>query len=552
MELAIKNLAYKILIISEMSILPLILAMISSYYIYKWVQDRYKHKLKFIIKFYWIPLIISFILFLLCYFFDFSSTKLIETIEYEAFAIENLSHIPHLKYLLLSFQPLIYAIVYAIAGISTMYIDSVNPNRNSEIIKKREIKKARLDKVDNIDFSYNYNVFVVGKSGAGKTTALANFLESHIKNQEFTVVMDGKGDISKYSIYEIVTKLCIKYNRKIYIINQTISDETHAYNPFIGCTSTQIKDMLINMGEWSEEHYKALSSEYYQAMAQFMIDFDQKIDFTNLIKFCDSSYFQKMIDIYRESISEADYRYYLGVISSAGGTVSASRSRFSTIANGVGKMLFAETPYTFNIMSAFEEKAVVLVLLNNLEYTDYAKSVGHLVLNDIKNTLGHITKIKGFHEDFLCVYDEVSSYFDPMLVDIVNKSRSLGGANIIASQTIPDMDVINEMTRRQIIGNMHGFLMLKTSDDLTAEALANAIGTKTESDISTQFDKYGKTGLGSTKLSERFIVHPNDLKNLPLGVGIWIDTRKTPVRRYQIKIPFVILDDIPDYVFEPL
>lgn len=110
MELAIKNLAYKILIISEMSILPLILAMISSYYIYKWVQDRYKHKLKFIIKFYWIPIVISLALFLLCYFFDFSSTKLIETIEYEAFAIENLSHIPHLKYLLLSFQPLIFAI----------------------------------------------------------------------------------------------------------------------------------------------------------------------------------------------------------------------------------------------------------------------------------------------------------------------------------------------------------------------------------------------------------------------------------------------------------
>lgn len=552
MELAIQNFTNKILILTEMSLLPLLLTMLSSYYIYQWIQDRYKHKLKFIIKFYWIPLTFSLVLFLICYIFGYSFTKLLETIEHEAFMIKTTSHLPHLKYLLFSFQPLIYAVLCGIFGLSGMYQDSVNPNRNSEIIKKREIKKAHLDKIDNIDFSYNYNVFVVGKSGAGKTTALANFIEYHIKKQEFTVVMDGKGDISKYSIYEIVTKLCIKYNRKIYIINQTIADETHGYNPFIGCTSTQIKDMLINMGDWSEEHYKALASEYYQAMAQFMIDYELKINFQTLTKFCDSTYFQKMIDIYRDNIPEADYRYYLSVLSRAGETVNASRSRFSTIANGVGKMLFAETPHTFNIMSAFEEKAVVLVLLNNLEYTDYAKSVGHLVLNDIKNTLGHITKIKGFHEDFLCVYDEVSSYFDPMLVDIVNKSRSLGGANIIASQTIADMDVINEMTRRQIIGNMHGFLMLKTSDDLTAEALANAIGTKTQTEISTQFDKYGKTGLGTAKISEGFSVHPNDLKNLPLGVGIWVDTRQTPVCRYQIKIPYVILDDVPDYVFKQL
>lgn len=114
---------------------------------------------------------------------------------------------------------------------------------------------------------------------------------------------------------------------------------------------------------------------------------------------------------------------------------------------------------------------------------------------------------------FLCVFDELSVYFCDMIVDVVNKSRSLGGTNILSTQTVADMDVVNENIRRSVIGNMHGFYLLKQADDKSAETLANAIGTKKKAEITSKLDSFGKTGDGTSKIVDEFKVHPNDLKD---------------------------------------
>lgn len=449
---------------------------------------------------------------------------------------------------LFDFQPMMYVIWGVILGTYLLYRDVTRFNYNSEIIRQRKRKKEKLENSDKVPLNYDKNIFIAGKNGSGKTVAISNFVKGHIEKKQFCIIMDGKGDVGQYSLYDIVTRLCMKYNRKIYIINQSIPEETHAYNPFAGCNATQIKDMLINMSEWSEEHYKSLASEYFQALAQFMIDVGIPVSFNNLIYYADAANFMSELQDKNELINESDYLYYQDVIARCGEDVRGSVSRFSTLARGIGKKLFRDEN-TFNLQTAYEEKAVVLVLLNNLEYTDFARGVGMLVINDIKNVLGRITKIKGKHEEFLCVYDELSVYFSEMMIDIVNKSRSLGGTNILSTQTIADMDIINENARRIIINNMHGFYLLKQADDKSAEALAKAIGTKKGSEITSKHDSFGKTGDGTTKIIDEFKINPNDLKELPLGVGYWVDTMKDDYRPIRTKMPYVNVDELKEYKF---
>lgn len=541
-------LGYMIIAVFIQLIIPFIVSFIISIMGYKKLKT-YDDKVNFIIKPYYSSFVWLILVSLVCIIsgLDMQSSTASLTELAEKIAISDYSNI---LYSLFLPSKIMWIIGSAIVPTLLLYTDIIRPNHNSEIIKEHEKKKA-LQSPDLIPYNYEKNIFVTGKNGAGKTVAILNFIRSHIENGEFCLIMDGKGDLGKYGLYDVCSKLAIKYNRPLYIINQSNPEETHSYNPFTGCNATQIKDMLVNMSSWSEEHYKALASEYWQAMCQYMIDFNEPINFQTLVKFSSPDFFLDTINLNQTVLGKEKYSYYRSVIMNCAETVASAKSRFSTIAQGVGKKLFSPE-HSFNLRKAYEENAIVLVVLNNLEYTDFARSVGRLVLDDVKNLVGGIARENKDHKKFLCVYDELSVYFDPMLVDIVNKSRSLGGCNILSTQTIADMDIISEDARRQIIGNMHGFYLLKQADDASAETLSKTIGTKKATEVTAKLDSFGKTGDGTSKIVDEFKIHPNDLKELPLEVGYWIDTMDDKAKPIRTKMRYVDVSDIPPYQFKPI
>lgn len=531
-----------------MSFLPICILLFGSGFIYSSIKKSLEDNSHLIIKMYWIPFLIGIFCFIINLIFGYSLSDMFDLVVDNAGRIDfNIIHsfIP----VMFRFDLWIMLIWSIVIGVYFLYRDVSRLNHNEEIIRQRNKKKEKLSDIKNVPLDYNKNIFIIGKNGSGKTVAISNFVKGHIENNEFCIIMDGKGDVGQYSLYDIVTRLCKHNGRKIYIINQSLPDETHAYNPFENCNATQIKDMLINMSDWSEEHYKALASEYFQALAQFMIDTGIKVSFNNLVYYGNDMIFMSELEERKEMLNIQDYKYYLNVIERCGRTVQGSVARFSTLSRGIGRKLFRDEN-TFNLQKAYDEKAVVLVLLNNLEYTDFARGVGLLVMNDVKNVLGKVTKIKGEHEQFLCVYDELSVYFSTMMIDIVNKSRSLGGVNILSTQTIADMDIIDENARRIVINNMHGFYLLKQADDKSAESLAKAIGTKKTTEVTSKIDSFGKTGDGTTKIVDEFFINPNDLKTLPLQVGYWIDTMTENYRPLRTKFPFVDVSSLEPYKFK--
>lgn len=100
---------------------------------------------------------------------------------------------------------------------------------------------------------------VCGTTGSGKTIALSNFVKQANDMNYPLLIIDGKGDTDSGSLLAI-TK--IFNNRKLYIINLNDPENSDKYNPFKNTNPTVCKDMLINLTEWSEEHYK-LSNERY-------------------------------------------------------------------------------------------------------------------------------------------------------------------------------------------------------------------------------------------------------------------------------------------------
>jgi len=96
------------------------------------------------------------------------------------------------------------------------------------------------------------HVFVCGTTGSGKTVAMSNFLAGGAKYDYPMLIIDGKGDTDAGSLLEMTRRLCPA--RKLYVINLNEPAASDKYNPFKNANTDVIKDMLINMTNWSEEH----------------------------------------------------------------------------------------------------------------------------------------------------------------------------------------------------------------------------------------------------------------------------------------------------------
>lgn len=78
-------------------------------------------------------------------------------------------------------------------------------------------------------------------------------MKNAIDNNYPAFILDGKGDIGKGSVFDIVNRM--KGNKKLYVVNMSDPEKSSHYNPFKNSSVTVAKDMLINMSDWSEEHY---------------------------------------------------------------------------------------------------------------------------------------------------------------------------------------------------------------------------------------------------------------------------------------------------------
>ena len=128
------------------------------------------------------------------------------------------------------------------------------------------------------------HVFICGTTGSGKTVALSNYMHNCMKKDFPMLIVDGKGDTGKGSILDVLTQLNKQCNKKIYRINLTNPSLSDTYNPFLNTSPTVAKDMLINMTDWSEEHYKVNAERYLQRLILLLNKAEVPLSFRTIVK----------------------------------------------------------------------------------------------------------------------------------------------------------------------------------------------------------------------------------------------------------------------------
>lgn len=415
-----------------------------------------------------------------------------------------------------------------------------NGSKNNRRIKNEEVTllgiKGRNKKIYIKNNSKH--IFICGTTGSGKTVSISNFIDSIFKYNYPSLIVDGKGDTNKDSIIDIVNQMNKKHGskRKLYIIDMNNPNTSDKYNPFRGCTPTIVKDMLISMTDWSEEHYKVNVSRYLQKLVTMMKEMDIKLSFDTIVKNLSFNNYKKLsLNLEKnESITKQEHLENLQIYIDNEKAITGAIARFTLLLESDIGSIFSDNGISVPI--ALNEKAIIVFLLNSLTYPEISPLFGRLITIDSKQGVSSL-----FHKRFkrtFFIFDEISEYVSDNLLLLVNQSRSANITSILASQSLSDIDKVSESLRKQVIENCNNYIIMRQNEPSNAENWANTIGTKKVIKPTRQYDKDGINGTGSLRDTREFIYHPDEIKNLPQGVALFISKDENTKDKIKVNKPF--------------
>jgi hypothetical protein len=382
------------------------------------------------------------------------------------------------------------------------------------------------------------HVFICGTTGSGKTIAISNFLSSGAVNNYPMLIVDGKGDTDHGSLLQIVKTICP--NRKLYIINLNDPQASDKYNPFKNTNTDVIKDMLINMTRWSEEHYKYNTERYVQRLCKLLALKKVEISLESLTHYLPIMNFNKLSkDLATEGlISKEEHIEDIELSKTSGKISESAAARFATIKESDLGQIFGTDG--IDIYTALQENAIILFILNPLLYPEMSPLIGNLVIIDSKKAVSNFYQHK--KKRIFYILDEINVYASPSLLDLVNKSRSANITCILATQSLSDLDNVTEQFKEQIIENCNNYIVLRQNSSVNAEHWANVIGTRQTMQATYQIKggngEAKSTDLGSLRKTREYIYHPDDIKLLGTGNAIFVSRDNMFHTKVKVNKPF--------------
>lgn len=129
-------------------------------------------------------------------------------------------------------------------------------------------------------------------------------------------------------------------------------------------------------------------------------------------------------------------------------------------------------------------------------------------------------------------------YASNELLLLVNLSRSANITSILATQSLSDLDSVNEAFRKQVIESCNNYIIMRQNEPSNAEIWANTIGTRNSMNVTYQIKNNqgatDTTGVGSARRTREYLYHPDVIKNLKTGEAIFI-SKDTNIH-YKLKI----------------
>lgn len=216
---------------------------------------------------------------------------------------------------------------------------------------------------------------------------------------------------------------------------------------------------------------------------------------------------------------------------SAAGYVGLQR-RLGALMEGAFGELFRKRP-ALDWRKQTDKQRVTYLSLSATAASEDVELFGRVVTQDLKQLCDERMRAIEKGKDVrpvLIIYDEFAALREQtQIVDLLLQARQARAPLVVATQFLPEEVPI----RRPVMAA--GVLIVHRLEAEDAEKVAAQFGTHTSPALTAQVDyESGGSEKGSVRWVEEFNVHPNELKELPVGVAA-VYARKTQ-RRSLVRI----------------
>lgn len=439
---------------------------------------------------------------------------------------------------------------------------SSSNNLITKKMSKEGIKIGRLTSPKRADLKLSWNdinhhIHILGQPGAGKSVLLRNIYSHQIMNGEGLLMIDLKADISVRDDFLSLAKLSNRMNDLI-LIDLSHPEKSQGYNPLLFGNATEIKDKIIGAIVWSEPHYKrACESALLIVMRGLVWIRDHKNLNPTLEDVLNAISGVAGLTVLSELVEDEGIRQGIYAL------ITDNKKEFSKSIEGlkaeIGLMVLSEFGSIFkkenslNILEAMKSKKIILINLDGQTYSESAKKFGRMLLGDLRAASGAIvTNIdKADRPKFTVIVDEFSDIVSTIdmaesFVGFLNRCRGSGIGVVIAHQSLGDFK--DENSRKQIMDSTETFFSFVQKDPETCEILASIVGTEETWKVTEQTSESilfsDRTGMGTRRLTQEYIYHPNVFKNLDTGMAVY--AAKKPSRFGIVRVAMQDIERVPN------
>jgi conjugal transfer pilus assembly protein TraD len=401
---------------------------------------------------------------------------------------------------------------------------------------------------------------VIGTTNAGKSeSVIIPWAIGDMKDNRGFVIVDGKADKSFiHKMFSYAKKLNRLDDFKVFSLQDPGRSQT--FNPLLGGTPEEVAERVFNSFEFDNSYYESVQYEIFSQVLRIFDKAKVRPTFLRVYQAIKSptALHEMAIDGKDETLIRWASGFKSIPPSDREERTSGLLASLSHFAFGTHAKLFNTDAPDIDLDQALKESELIYFQLPVLKAAFLGKATGKLVLqclqSAVANRHGEDAEEKDENEvdekehPFFSVYlDDFTEYLYPGFVTLLNKSRSANIGVVFAHQALGDIKALGDDVATSILTNSNLKIIMRGNDPDSAEYFSKVIGTKSGEQMTERAESgalgRSRTGQGSIREVEEFIVHPNVIKrNLGVGEALVIIPHRYGTKT--VKVKFAMLPSL--------
>lgn len=357
-----------------------------------------------------------------------------------------------------------------------------------------------------------HHVLLPGATGMGKTTTLMRLADGALTNGYGAIIIDCKGVGLAPNARELAARFSLPF--------QVVDPDDPASLGYDACTGdpAHIANKLVGAFSFSAEAdiYKQVAMEVVPVIARGLESAGQSVTLRGIY---DALAKGGMFRLGR-MVSDDTLRDRLVALEQSGGVGAAGyvglQRRLGALLEGKFGELFQKRP-ALDWPSTTASPSVTYFSMSATAASEDVELFGRVITQDLKQLCDSRLRAKraGIHlTPVLVIYDEFAALREArQIVDLLLQAREAAMPVVIASQYLPEEKPIKVPVLQA------GTIICHRIASEDAEALAAEIGTRDIPKVTSQVDyETGVSEKGSVRMTKEYHIHPDILKELPIGM----------------------------------